>query len=315
MTYINYNYAANLAANAIGRNDRALDSAMNRISTGSRVGNGNSELGMFGQYIDYKTDAVVARQGVESLNRGLAQMKLIESQATVLSEIMVRMHELASVASSVDIKTTDRYALDGEFRALGIEANRITAETMWNGTAVMTGTDITIDTLIGGASNTGVVLAMDDFRFNSNAANGAGIASGAVSAAAAASAGGADAAIDVGIATAQQTAAATPVPLTGFSTITTAAEATLVLAQLDALTPTYAGAVSRLGGQVRAVEFAADAMAATAVSMEAATAGIRDADYAVETAKLASAQVISQAATAMVAQANARSTSVLALLQ
>ena len=307
MTYINYNYAANLAANAIGRNDRALDSAMNRISTGSRVGNGNSELGMFGQYIEFKSDAIVARQGVESLNRGLAQLKLIESQATVLSEILVRMHELASVASNADIKSTDRYALDGEFRALGEEANRITTETTWEGTAIMTGTDITIDTLTG----TGVVLEMDDFQFDSNAANGDGIASGAVLAATAASAAGATAAIDVN----QTTAAATPVPKTGFTTITTAATAALALAQLDVRVPTYAGAVSRLGGQVRTVEFAADALAATAVSMEAATAGIRDADYAVETAKLASAQVISQAATAMVAQANARSTSVLALLQ
>lgn len=307
MTYINYNYAANLAANAIGRNDRALDSAMNRISTGSRVGNGNSELGMFGQYIEFKSDAIVARQGVESLNRGLAQLKLIESQATVLAEILVRMHELASVASNVDIKSTDRYALDGEFRALGVEANRITTETTWEGTAIMTGTDITIDTLTGA----GVVLEMDDFQFDSNAANGDGIASGAVLAATAASAAGATAAINVNT----TTAAATPVPETGFTTITTAATAALALAQLDVRVPTYAGAVSRLGGQVRTVEFAADALAATAVSMEAATAGIRDADYAVETAKLASAQVISQAATAMVAQANARSTSVLALLQ
>jgi flagellin len=307
MTYINYNYAANLAANAIGRNDRALDSAMNRISTGSRVGNGNSELGMFGQYIEFKSDAIVARQGVESLNRGLAQLKLIESQATVLSEILVRMHELASVASNADIKSTDRYALDGEFRALGVEANRITTETTWEGTAIMQGTDITIDTLTGG----GVVLEMDDFQFDSNAANGDGIASGAVAAATAASAAGATAAINVNT----TTAAATPVPKTGLTTITTAATAALALAQLDVRVPTYAGAVSRLGGQVRTVEFAADALAATAVSMEAATAGIRDADYAVETAKLASAQVISQAATAMVAQANARSTSVLALLQ
>lgn len=307
MTYINYNYAANLAANAIGRNDRALDSAMNRISTGSRVGNGNSELGMFGQYIEFKSDAVVARQGVESLNRGLAQMKLIESQATVLSEILVRMHELASVASNVDIRSTDRYALDGEFRALGVEANRITTETTWNGSTIMQGTDITIDTLTGG----GVILELDDFRFDQNAANGDGIASGAVLAATAASAAGTTAAINVNT----TTAAATPVPKTGLTTITTQATAALALAQLDIRVPTYAGAVSRLGGQIRTVEFAADALAATAVAMEAATAGIRDADYAVETAKLASAQVISQAATAMVAQANARSTSVLALLQ
>ena len=312
MTYINYNYAANVAANAIGRNDRALDSAMNRISTGTRVGNGDNELGLYAQYVEVKSDAIEARQGVESLNRGLAQMKLIESQATILGEIMVRMHELATAASSSSIQEHDRYALDGEFQALGAEATRITAETMWNGTAVLQGTDITIDTLVGGASNTGVVVVLDDFQFDANAALGTGIASGAVIAATAASAGGTTSDIDTSLDVA---AVAGGAPATSKTTLTTQATAELALAILDVRMPYYAGAVQRLGGQVRQVEFAADSMAAMAVGLEAATAGIRDADYAVETAKLASAQVISQAATAMVAQANARSTSVLALLQ
>jgi len=308
MTYINYNYAANVAANAIGRNDRALDSAMNRISTGTRVGNGDNELGLYAQYVEVKSDAIEARQGVESVNRGLAQMKLIESQVTILGEIMIRMHELATAASSSSLQEHDRYALDGEFQALGAEATRITTETKWNGTAVLDGTDITIDTLVG----TGVVVVLDDFQFDANAALGTGIASGAVIAATADSAGGTTSDIDTSL---SEAAVAGGAPATSKTTITTQATAELALAILDVRVPYYAGAIQRLGGQVRQVEFAADSMAAMAVSFEAATAGIRDADYAVETAKLASAQVISQAATAMVAQANARSTSVLALLQ
>ena len=308
MTYINYNYAANVAANAIGRNDRALDSAMNRISTGTRVGNGDNELGLYAQYVEVKSDAIEARQGVESVNRGLAQMKLIESQVTILGEIMIRMHELATAASSNSLQAHDRYALDGEFQALGAEATRITTETKWNGTAVLDGTDITIDTLVG----TGVVVVLDDFQFDANAALGTGIASGAVIAATTDSAGGTTSDIDTSLDVA---AVASGAPATSKTTITTQATAELALAILDVRVPYYAGAIQRLGGQVRQVEFAADSMAAMAVGFEAATAGIRDADYAVETAKLASAQVISQAATAMVAQANARSTSVLALLQ
>ena len=307
MTYINYNYAANLASNAIGRNDRALDTAMNRISTGTRIGNGSGESGMYAQYVSLKSQAVSARQGLESVNRGLAQMKLIESQVSILGDIMIRMHELAEVAASGDVTNEDRLALDGEFLALGTEAARITTDTNWNGTALLTGTDLAIST--GG---TDVAVRLDDFRFNSfTATTGLGVATLADAAGVADSAGGATASIDVTLdATVGRTG-----PDTGLTSILTQATAALALAQLDNAAPNFAGAVGRLGGQVRQVEFAADAMAATAVALEAGVSDIRDADYAVETAKLASAQVISQAATAMVAQANARSTTVLALLQ
>ena len=307
MTYINYNYAANLASNAIGRNDRALDSAMNRISTGTRIGNGSGESGMYAKYVELKAEAVTARQGLESVNRGLAKMKLIESQVSILGDIMIRMHELAEVAASADVTDEDRLALDGEFLALGTEANRITTDTQFNGTAVLTGTDLDIWT--GGS--TGVDVALDDFQFNSNATNATGIATLSTAAATAASATGATSSIDV----VQTTAGAGAVPTTGFTSLLTADAAAGALAALDRAAPNFAGAVGRLGGQVRQVEFAADSMAAAAVALESAVSGIRDADYAVETAKLASAQVISQAATAMVAQANARSTTVLALLQ
>ena len=104
-------------------------------------------------------------------------------------------------------------------------------------------------------------------------------------------------------------------PITGLTSLQSVGAADAALTKLNLYVPRYAAAISRLGGQVKQVEFAADSMSNLAVNLEAATSQIRDADYAVETAKLASAQVISQAATAMVAQANARSTSVLALLQ
>jgi flagellin len=52
-----------------------------------------------------------------------------------------------------------------------------------------------------------------------------------------------------------------------------------------------------------------------AVGLESAASKVGDTDYATETARLASAQVISQAATAILAQANARSSTVLTLLK
>ena len=309
MTYINYNYAANVAANAIGRNDRALDSAMNRISTGVRVGNGQGEMGMYSQYVEYKSDAVLARQGVENVNRGLGMMKLIEGQATIMGDIMIRMHELATAATNTALQASDRHALDGEFMALGKEAGRIAAETRWNNNLVMSAGSVTIDTMIG----TGVVVNIDDFSFDSfTATTGAGVATMALldekSTGASAEATG-----SINVMT--EIAAADGTPITGLTSLQSVGAADAALTKLNLYVPRYAAAISRLGGQVKQVEFAADSMSNLAVNLEAATSQIRDADYAVETAKLASAQVISQAATAMVAQANARSTSVLALLQ
>ena len=305
MTYINYNYAANLASNAIGRNDRALDSAMNRISTGTRIGNGYGESGMYAKYVELKSEAVVARQGLESVNRGLAKMKLIDSQVSILGEIIIRMHELAEVAASADVTDEDRLALDGEFLALGTEAARITDETKWEGNALLTGNDLTIWT--GGGTN--VKVRLDNFDFAKYGPNGIGIATQATTEGTTSSQGEA---INVAL---DATVSANVGADTGFTSIITAGAAQEAVAALDVAAPNFAGAVGRLGGQMRQVEFAADAMAATAVALESAVSGIRDADYAVETAKLASAQVISQAATAMVAQANARSATVLALLQ
>jgi flagellin len=63
------------------------------------------------------------------------------------------------------------------------------------------------------------------------------------------------------------------------------------------------------------LEYASEAQAGKAVAVEAAASVIGDTDYAVQTAQLASAQVISQAATAILAQANARSSTVLTLLK
>jgi flagellin len=63
------------------------------------------------------------------------------------------------------------------------------------------------------------------------------------------------------------------------------------------------------------MEFSSDYSAGRSVVMEEAASKVGDTDYAVETAKLASQSIVSQAATAILAQANARSSTVLTLLK
>jgi flagellin len=90
--------------------------------------------------------------------------------------------------------------------------------------------------------------------------------------------------------------------------ITTAANASTALAAIDAKLATYGAAMSRFG-------FAIQNLSTTAENQTAARGRIMDADFAAETANLARAQILQQAGTAMVAQANAQPQTVLTLLK
>ena len=110
-------------------------------------------------------------------------------------------------------------------------------------------------------------------------------------------------------------AAAGDVPATMQENITTAANANLSRAKLDNIVPHLAASVGEVAGDIQAIEFAIEATAGGAVAKELAASLIGDTDYAADTSKLAAQQVISQAATAILAQANARSATVLTLLK
>ena len=105
------------------------------------------------------------------------------------------------------------------------------------------------------------------------------------------------------------------VPETLQETLTTAATAELSRAKLDNIVPHLAASVQEVSGDIQAIEFAIEATAGMAVSKELSASLLGDTDYARDTAKLAAQQVISQAATAILAQANARSATVLTLLK
>ena len=89
-------------------------------------------------------------------------------------------------------------------------------------------------------------------------------------------------------------------------------------AALDQITDALIGigkSRAELGAQINALKVSADSLVDLADRYESNASAIGDADYAAESAGLASAQIVSQAATAMLAQANAQKGTVLALLK
>ena len=97
--------------------------------------------------------------------------------------------------------------------------------------------------------------------------------------------------------------------------ITTSANAAALVKQIDTAVTAAASERAKLGAYINRLEYAADNLANVAQNTDASRSRIEDADYADETSELARTQIISQASTAMLAQANQVKQSVLALLQ
>ena len=306
MSVINYNYAANNAANSISRNERLMDKTMAKLSSGLQIGVGHNDPGRLSTYMALKADAATSRTGIGSINNAIAELKVVEATAMHLANLLSKMTELALKSSQADVNQPDREAMDEEFKGHLLDFVRITTDTVYNGTSVMNGGGKTVST--GGTTN--ITYVSDNFRINASAASGSGIATGATTVGTTNSGGGATAGMSTIIA-----AATNIIPATLQETINNPARARLTVAKLGTMIPQFAGAVSRVGGLISRLEFAGDAQAGRAVALENAASTVGDTDYAVETARLASAQVISQAATAILAQANARSSTVLTLLK
>ena len=115
------------------------------------------------------------------------------------------------------------------------------------------------------------------------------------------------------------TLSSTPIVGTNISTtaldVTTAANATTTLTNVDLALADVNAARASLGGGQNRLESAVNNMTSTIANLADARSRIEDSDYSVETTNMAKAQILSQASTAMIAQANQAQQNVLSLLK
>jgi len=311
MTTVNMSYAANVAANTITQNQREINSAMTRLATGSRVNTAADDSGAWGGYTLSKAQGVANRAAAASVNMGLAYLNTLDQGAQAIENIFVRMKALAVQASNGAMTASDRYGLDAEFGVLGREWIRTVAETKFNGAQVMIGTDLSINT--GGAAAQNILVILDDYQINAKAANGVEIATGAITAGTTLSAGGATSgALGFGVA---DIATAAEAPASTHENIQTAAQAQLSSAKISNWILGIAESRGKMGGYMNAITATGENLADAAVANENAAAQQGATNYAEETARLSAHQIIAQASTAILAQANAHSATVLSLLK
>ena len=283
MLNINTNYAASFAANAAKQSSSGLNSAMEKLSSGSRINYAKDDAA--GQAIAVRLTAEV--QGVAMASRNAADAQsLIDTADGALGEthnVLLRMRELAVQASNGTLTTDDNASLDAEFQQLEAEIDRIASNTEWAGTDLFNGA-AKIFQIGTKASDT---LSHTIARMG---ANNLGVDSyGADN-----SAGGTDN-IDADLLTATKAAG-----------MITAVDNAIKLVSTER---GKLGAVSnRLSSTIANLD-------QVGVNLSASKGRIADTDFAVESANLAKNRILQQAGVAMLAQANASQSTVLSLIQ
>lgn len=285
MTVINTNANATITANALSRNERAMSQSMERLSTGMRINSAADDAA--GLAISSKLTSQIngLNQASRNANDASSMIQTADGAAIEIDNMLQRMREL-SVQSANGTNTTEDIAnLDIEFLALATEIDRIVDATEWNGMTILDGAsgssgEFTFQ--IG--ANDGQTLTVDFSDFN--------LAAGAS---------GTPMASDL-------SGAATTVP-----TITTST-ANII----DTLDNAIAGVASQratFGAAINRLAYTVDNLANVSQNTSSSRSQIQDANYASETTELARTQIIQQAGTAMLSQANQQAQSVLALLK
>jgi len=279
MATINTNVSALNAQNAMKVNARNMSATMEQLSTGTRVNSAKDDAA--GLAIGQNMTAQVRglNQAVRNLNDGVNLLQTAEGALTETTNMLQRMRELAVQSASGTYSTTQRSYLATEFLALGSQIENIASQTTWNGFTVLTGTT--------GGTTTGT------YSFQ------AGQTSGQT--------------IDVAIGA--MTLSALGVTATNAAVITTAASASAAIAYIDSAINTVNAQRATIGAAVNRMTYAADNMTNISANVAASRSTIMDTDYATASTNLSKAQIIQQASTAMLAQANQQPQTVLALLK
>ena len=142
MTILNYNVAAQRAATTMTRNDRAMNTAMERLSTGVKLNSAEDGPATIGVYKGLQVQALSTRAGIDNINNAISYMQTVDDAGAAIESILMRMKEIAVQAQTSTTDADQRTALSLEYLALGRQWDRIVADTKWNGVQVMTGTDL-----------------------------------------------------------------------------------------------------------------------------------------------------------------------------
>ena len=294
MTAINTNVTASITANALTKNERAMNQAMERLSTGQRINSAGDDAA--GLAISSKMTSQIngLNMAVRNANDAISMVQTADGAMIEVENMLQRMRELGVQAMTGSNTATDRDALHTELTALIAAVEDVASDTQWNGTNLLDGTPGATAFHVGANASQTVSVTFADL----NTANGSA-SSGLFENLDSSSLG-------------DDTDATHSIAGLSFDTVALATDAMTMIDQAITRVNDHR---ATLGATINRLEYAADNLSNVSQNTSASRSRVLDADYASETTELARTQIIQQAATAMLAQANQQAQSVLALLK
>lgn len=137
---LNSNIQALQANRRIGQSTRALSDSFSRLSSGLRINKASDDAAGLAIAESLKTDSRVYTQGVRNANDGISLLSVAEGAVESLSNILIRMGELAEQSANGTLDNSQRTALHEEAMALRDEYNRIVESTEFNDLALIDST-------------------------------------------------------------------------------------------------------------------------------------------------------------------------------
>ena len=164
MSVINTNIAGKIATNAIIRNDRMQETAMERLSTGLRINSAKDDAA--GLAISQRMRAEVSglEMATRNANDAISMLETAEGATLEIANMLQRMRELAVQSSSETLADTERSFISDEFNQLRSEVGRIASVTEFNGLQLADGTSSQISVQVGiqNASSSRISIQLGD---------------------------------------------------------------------------------------------------------------------------------------------------------
>ena len=277
-TTINTNMASLSAQRALQSTEGSLSTSMQRLSTGLRINSAKDDAA--GLAIAERMTSQVRGMTVASRNAkdAISLAQTAEGSLGKVGESLQRMRELAVQSANSTNDTSDRVNLNEEYTALATEVSRVLEGTKFNGKNLLNvSTDMAFQIGADVASTDRITVGLRDMT------------------------GG----------TGMKLALAT----TGAGSIESVVSALGTISSLDVAIDEVTSARSNLGSVQNRFESVVANLATSQENITSARGRITDADFAVESANLSRAQVLSQAGNTMLAQANQQPQQVLSLLR
>jgi flagellin len=285
MAVVNTNISASIAQSALAKNERALADAMEQLSTGKKINSASDNAA--GLAISTRMTSQI--RGIDqAILNGHDAVSMISTAEGALDEItamLQRIRELALQSGTGTTDSSDRSYLNAEFQELLLEIDRIADNTQWNGRDILDGTagggNSLVSYQVGVNPSQTVSLAFGNFT---NAGVG----------------------VMASLSTQYLSTATVASAIARSSNVILAAD--VAIEAVSTQRATFGAATNRL-------THAIDNLTNVLINAEATRSRILDTDYDAATSELARTQIIQQAGTAMLAQANQLPSSVLQLLQ